>query len=64
MELKTMEMSPVEMAYVLVALRNYESVLLETDPDEMEDTTNDLIFIQSLIKRFNAATVQPLPAGK
>ncbi len=42
MELKTMEMSPVE----------------------MEDTTNDLIFIQSLIKRFNAATVQPLPAGK
>jgi hypothetical protein len=44
-----------EMAYLLLALRNYEHKLSETVEPDMGDAGMDLIFIQALIKRVAAA---------
>jgi hypothetical protein len=59
MNLELIEMSAMERAYVLIALRTYEKELLESDADLMEDAAHDLIFVQALINRFKELTVQP-----
>jgi hypothetical protein len=42
-----------EITNALVALRKYEQALLAKDGAEMEDALNDLIVVQSLIKKLS-----------
>lgn len=42
-----------EITHALVALRKYEQALLAKDGADMEDALNDLIVVQSLIKKLS-----------
>jgi len=53
--MKSIDLTEKEITYLLIALRKYEEKLLSSDEEEMEDTTTDLIFIQSLAAKLRAA---------
>ena len=59
MNLKSVEMNNKELTYALIALRKYETELLEIEAEPMGDAVNDLIFIQALIHRFNEVKSRP-----
>ena len=56
--MKTIEFSMQEITYLLLSLRNYEKKLLADKSEDLEDAATDLIFVQSLMKKLNAAKAQ------
>jgi hypothetical protein len=52
--MKNIEVTAKEITYLLISLRKYEQSLLNSDTEEMEDATTDLLFIQSLITKLKA----------
>jgi hypothetical protein len=52
--MKNIEVTAKEITYLLISLRKYEESLLNSDTEEMEDATTDLLFIQSLITKLKA----------
>ena len=53
--MKSMEFTDKELAYLLLSLRKYEEKLLADEAEDMEDTVTDLLSVQSLISKLNAA---------
>lgn len=52
--MKTVDFTDREMTFVLLSLKKYETHLLESEDEDMEDSLTDLLFIQSLQKKLNA----------
>jgi len=53
--MKSLDFTDKELTYLLISLRKYEEKLLTDESEDMEDTTTDLLFIQSLISKLKAA---------
>ena len=48
---KTIELSDQQLAFVIIALRDYASALLESGDEEPEDSYNDYLVVQGTIKQ-------------
>lgn len=50
MNLISVTLSDRELTHVLIALKRYEQTLLEAADDELEDSVNDLLIVQGVLK--------------
>ena len=53
--MNTVEFTDKELTYVLLSLKRYESQLLASTDEDMEDAATDLLFVQSLQKKLKSA---------
>ncbi|MGN6281286.1 hypothetical protein [Frateuria sp.] len=53
--MRTIELTEKESAYLLVALKQYETRLLSLGEGEMADRAGDLIFVQALQRKIKKA---------
>ncbi|MGN2247653.1 hypothetical protein ACFWZ3_13280 [Frateuria sp. GZRR35] len=53
--MRTIELTEKESAYLLVALKQYETRLLSVGEGEMADRAGDLIFVQALQRKIKKA---------
>jgi len=53
--MKNLDFTDKEITYLLISLRKYEDNLLAIESEDLEDTTTDLLFIQSLITKLKAS---------
>jgi hypothetical protein len=53
--MKSLDFTDKELMYLLISLRKYEEKMLTDESEDMEDTTTDLLFTQSLISKLKAA---------
>jgi hypothetical protein len=52
--MKAVEFTDREIAYLLLSLKRYEAHLLASEGEDMEDATNDLLFVQALAKKLRS----------
>ncbi|GLQ97838.1 hypothetical protein [Dyella mobilis] len=50
-----LEVSPKEMAYLLLSLKRYQESLLAQEAEDLGDAATDLIVIQSLAQKLRTA---------
>lgn len=53
--MKSLDLTDKEITYLLVSLRRYEENLLTIESEDLEDTSTDLLFVQSLIGKLKAS---------
>ena len=54
----TLNLTDTEVAYLLISLKRYESQLLASEDEDMEDGVTDLLFVQALQKKLKGAAEQ------
>lgn len=52
----TLNLTDIEVAYLLISLQRYEKQLLSSEDEDMEDSVTDLLFIQALQKKLKGVS--------